>query len=96
MRLWVDSIPNDPVLLVAKGGAAGGGCANALEEEFPPQWLVGVDRLRCKWLNLNLRSVGRWSGCTANAKRRIGETRATAWRGLPADKGAACWGGNCQ
>ena len=22
------------------------------KEAFPPQWLVGVDRLRCKWLNL--------------------------------------------
>src|SRR6476660_3357716 len=57
--VWgVDSIPNDPVVpCCARGGAAGRGCANALEEEFPLQWLVGVDRLRCKWLNLNF-------GCT--------------------------------
>ena len=55
--VWrVDHAPNDPGLLAAKGGAAGRRvCCNAhLEAGFPPQWLIGVDRLRCKWLNLNL------------------------------------------
>src|SRR6478609_6258354 len=49
------SIPHQTTLSCGgKGGAAGGGRANirTFKEAFPPQWLVGVDRLRCKWLNL--------------------------------------------
>ena len=37
VRLGVDSVPNDPVLLAAKVGAVGGGCDAALEADFPPQ-----------------------------------------------------------
>jgi hypothetical protein len=43
LALWVDSCKR-PHPLVAKGGRWRR-CANALEEEFPPQWLVSVDRL---------------------------------------------------
>jgi hypothetical protein len=54
-----DPTPNDPVLRGAKGGAVGGG--RALMRTFMQvsrrNGLIGVDRLRCKWLNLNF-------GCT--------------------------------
>src|SRR6266403_5991522 len=51
----VDPAPNDPGLLAAKRGAVGGGRAlmRTLRQGFPPQCLIGVDRPRCKWLNLN-------------------------------------------
>jgi hypothetical protein len=42
--------PNDPGLLAAKGGVAGGGCANIRTfRRHSRRWLVSVDRLRCKW-----------------------------------------------
>src|SRR6266404_1196769 len=58
--VWrVDPAPNDPGLLAAKGaGSLGGGRAlmRTLRQGFPPQCLIGVDRPRCKWLNLNFTS----------------------------------------
>ena len=63
MCVWgVDPTPNDPVLLAVKGGAVGGGRANirTFSGGIPATMvLVGVDRLRCKWLNLNFASVRR-------------------------------------
>src|SRR6266404_3929537 len=49
--------PNDPVLRGQRAGPlAAGVLIYAPLEAFPPQWLVGVDWLRCKWLNLNFAS----------------------------------------
>jgi hypothetical protein len=50
---WSDPAPNDPVLRGQRAGPLAAGVRKrTFKEAFPPQWLVGVDRLRCKWLNL--------------------------------------------
>src|SRR5712691_4820926 len=47
--VWrVDPAPNDPGLLAAKGGAAGGGCALMRTlGAIPAAIVTGVDRIRC-------------------------------------------------
>jgi hypothetical protein len=52
----VSRTPNDPVLQGQRAGPLAGGACSTNDahfmQGFPPQLLFGVDRLRCKWLNL--------------------------------------------
>ena len=43
-----------PACWLLRAGPLGGGCAlmRTLRQGFQPQCLIGVDRARCKWLNL--------------------------------------------
>src|SRR5258707_12451175 len=47
-----------------RAGPLGGGLAlmRTFRQGFPPQWLVGLDRLRCKWFNLSRAATAHLGG----------------------------------
>src|SRR6266403_3559414 len=66
VRLGVYSVPNDPVLAAAKGGAVGGGCALMRTlGRFPAAIVTDLDRIRCSVTQILNLATGLLKRCRA-------------------------------